>query len=89
MSNKPFCGECSFCIDGFCTVCQQTVLGHERCSLHRHTMTVEQIEKVLHTYQKWRRGGRGKQPHPYVVGVAIDGAIKSLRSYANCKCGEL
>lgn len=34
---------------------------------------------ILHHFQKWRRGGRGKQPNPTIIGDAIDRAIQTLR----------
>jgi hypothetical protein len=35
--------------------------------------------RALHHYQKWRRGGNGRPPHPFVVGQTIDNAIRALR----------
>lgn len=38
-------------------------------------MTVKQAIKILRRFNKWRRGGKGKQPDPKQVGEAIDVAI--------------
>lgn len=38
-------------------------------------MTVIQAIKVLRRFNKWRRGGEGKQPDPKQVGEAIDVAV--------------
>lgn len=38
-------------------------------------MTVKQAIKILRRYNKWRRGGEGKQPDPKQVWEAIDVAI--------------
>ena len=35
--------------------------------------------RALHHFQKWRRGGTGRAPHPFVVGQTIDNAIRALR----------
>ena len=38
-------------------------------------MTVKQAIKVLKKHNKWRRGGRGSQQDPKIIGEAIDVAI--------------
>lgn len=38
-------------------------------------MTVKQAIKILRRFNKWRRGGEGRQPDPKQVGEAIDVAI--------------
>ena len=50
-------------------------------------MTGKQAIKILRRYNKWRRGGKGKQPDPKQVGEAIDVAVVILSHYA--KSGEL
>lgn len=45
-------------------------------------MKVKEIIRVLHAYQKWRRGANIPQPDPKEIGRAIDGAIRELR---NCQ----
>lgn len=35
--------------------------------------------RVLHYYQKWRRGCKGKQPSGRIVGMAIDCALRDMR----------
>ena len=35
--------------------------------------------EIKNHYQKWRRGGNGRPPHPFVVGQTIDNAIRALR----------
>lgn len=35
--------------------------------------------KILHHYQKWRRGAKTEPLHPKIIGLAIDAAIKGLR----------
>lgn len=42
-------------------------------------MTVYQILKNLHLYQKWRRGGKGPQPDPKEIGETLDETIRLLR----------
>lgn len=38
-------------------------------------MTVKQAIKILRRFNKWRRGGEGRQPDPKKVGEAIDVAV--------------
>ena len=45
-------------------------------------MKIKEIIRVLHTYQKWRRGEDIPMPDPKEIGRAIDGAIRELR---NCQ----
>lgn len=42
-------------------------------------MTRKEALKILHTYQKWRRGANIPHPTPKEVGQAIDVAIRELR----------
>lgn len=82
----PYCGECSFLshedIDGFgcCDITRCEQRCSDQCTINRATITDKQAEKILHHFQKWRRGHKGPQPHPYVVGQAIDKAIKTLHN---------
>jgi hypothetical protein len=83
--SKPHCGECNFfsheSIDGYgqCDVTGREQQCSDQCTLCYKTMTAKQAETVLHHYQKWRRGGKGEMPPPYVIGQAIDRAIMHLR----------
>lgn len=45
-------------------------------------MKVKEIIRVLHAFQKWRRGADMQMPDPKEIGRAIDGAIRELR---NCQ----
>ena len=45
-------------------------------------MTIKQAIKVLERANKWRRGGKGKQPDPKEFGEAIDVAIVMLENKA-------
>lgn len=43
-------------------------------------MTRKEALKILHIYQKWRRGSETiPMPHPKEIGIAIDVAIRELR----------
>lgn len=44
-------------------------------------MTRKEALKILHTYQKWRRGKNNdiSLPTPKEIGIAIDIAIRELR----------
>ena len=39
-------------------------------------MTIKQAAKILTAYNKWRRGGKAKQPDPVKIGEAIDTLLK-------------
>jgi hypothetical protein len=83
MIQKPHCGECSFflCEDisgyGWCEIRRREQRCDDECSLK---YTDSETEDILHHYQKWRRGGKAPQPKPYIVGRAIDQAIRVLRA---------
>ena len=48
-------------------------------------MKVKEIIRVLHAFQKWRRGADIPMPAPKEIGRAIDGAIRELRNYQRMK----
>ena len=48
-------------------------------------MKVKEIIRVLHAYQKWRRGDNIPMPDPREIGRAIDGAIRELRNFQRLK----
>lgn len=85
MTRPCKCGECSFFshedIDGrgYCRITERWPECSEECTFAKLWMTTKQSERVLHYLQKWRKGGRGRQPHPYVIGKAIDSALHILR----------
>ena len=93
--SKPHCGECTFfsheSIDGYgwCDVTDREQQCSDQCTLQYKIMTSKQAEKVLHHYQKYRRGGKNPMPHPYVIGQAIDRAICDMRKRKYCKCCEI
>lgn len=84
--SKPHCGECSFFkyedTDGYglCDVTQREQRCSDHCVVHYKSMTPKACLRVLHEYQKWRRGGKGPMPHPYVIGLSIDKAITIIRN---------
>lgn len=41
-------------------------------------MTLDEALKILVKYQRWRRGADMPQPSPYIVGEALDEAIKFI-----------
>ena len=80
--NKPLCGECPFFkhedIDGYgiCNADDMKKRCSDKCNVCN---SLKSTERILDYFQKWRRGDNIKMPHPYVVGIAIDWAIKVLR----------
>lgn len=42
-------------------------------------MTHDEALKILHTFQKWRRGANIPMPNPTLIGQAIDEAIRVMR----------
>ena len=83
--SKPHCGECSFFSHedtdgyGWCDIECRVQRCSDKCTISRTSITDKQAERVLHYSQKWRRGAKIEQPSPYVLGIAIDRAIKVLR----------
>ena len=43
-------------------------------------MTTEEAIKILSNYNKWRRGAEIPQPDPKELGLAIDFAVKKMKS---------
>lgn len=82
---EPYCGECSFMRNegtdgyGWCPIRGHSVHCEDGCYLDHTKMSAREIAKGLHYYQKWRRGGDGELPQPYVIGKLIDAAIYTLR----------
>ena len=54
-----------------------------KCIFDRTNISMEKAVKVLHDFQKYRRGATELIycPPPYIIGVAIDKAIHVMRSY--------
>ena len=81
--NKICCGGCSFFkyedMDGYgwCDIRNKVHRCSDLCELQ--DMSVRDCIKTLHFYQKYRRGGNIKMPHPTLIGLAIDKAIHELR----------
>lgn len=44
-------------------------------------MTVKQAINVLKKHNNWRRGGRGGQQDPKIIGEAIDVAIEVMEQF--------
>lgn len=53
------------------------------CMFDRTNISKEKAAKVLHDFQKYRRGATELIycPPPYVIGIAIDKAINAMRSW--------
>lgn len=85
MTKPCKCGECSFFKHedvngrGYCIISRNQYRCDDLCEFKEGYISKVETLRGLHYYQKWRRGGNGKQPHPYVVGQMIDSAIRSLR----------
>lgn len=82
---KPLCEQCIFfeyedaAGNGYCNIKYREQRCSDRCEVTRENLTTRETIRILHTFQKWRRGHKGPMPHPYVIGQAIDKAIKELR----------
>lgn len=48
-------------------------------------MKIKEIIRVMHAFQKWRRGADMPMPDPKEIGRAIDGAIRELRNFQRLK----
>lgn len=80
-----YCGECSYAKDEdvygymYCKIMDGSTHCSNLCHLSHEALTPKQTAKLLHIFQKWRMGGKGKMPNPYIIGAAIDNSIRILR----------
>lgn len=85
MTRPCKCGECAFFknedINGYghCIITLNQYRCDDICKFKEDHMSDVEALRALHHFQKWRRGGTGKAPHPFVVGQTIDNAIRALR----------
>lgn len=85
MAQIPYCGECSFFKyedtygQGVCDIKGRITFCERQCDIHYLTLTERQALRILHHFQKYRRGGKKPMPQPYIIGQAIDKAIRTLR----------
>ena len=81
------CGNCPFFKHedmyghGWCDLIEGKTYCSDKCNYVEayEFMTPKRALKVLHSFQKWRRGGKGKMIDPLIIGYAIDEAIRTLR----------
>ena len=54
-----------------------------KCMFDRTNISNDKAVRVLHDYQKYRRGATKLIycPPPYVIGIAIDKAIRAMRRW--------
>lgn len=85
MSQTGKCGECAFFKNedangyGHCIITLNQYRCDDLCKFKEDHMSDVETLRALHHYQKWRRGGNGRPPHPFVIGQTIDNAIRTLR----------
>lgn len=83
----PHCGECPLfqyeCTDGWgwCDVRERKAYCGDQCEVEYKKMTPHHAVKILHYAQKWRRGKKIDPIPPYLLGQAIDKAIKTMRQW--------
>ena len=53
----------------------------DQCEVEYKKMTPHHAVKILHYAQKWRRGKKIDPIPPYLLGQAIDKAIKTMRQW--------
>ena len=81
----PYCGECPYflyeCLDGFgiCDIQKRKTNCSFVCDFADRPPTPVETEHLLHHYQKYRRGTKPNAPIPFLIGVAIDEAIRIIR----------
>ncbi len=81
----PCCGECPCflyeCLDGLgiCDIQKQTTNCSFVCDFADRPPTPKETGRLLHHYQKYRRGTKPNAPSPFLIGVAIDEAIRIIR----------
>ena len=85
MTRPCKCGECAIFKNedangyGHCIITLNQYRCDDLCKFKEDHMSAVETLRALHHYQKWRRGGNGRPPHPFVVGQTIDNAIRALR----------
>lgn len=86
MNTETDCKECPFFkvtnqdgSIGRCTLIKCYARTSYPCYYRCADLPEDKAEKVLHNFQKWRRGGNGKMLPPFLIGKAIDVSIRLLR----------
>lgn len=85
MTRPCKCGECAFFKNedangyGHCIITLNQYRCDDLCKFKEDHMSDMETLRALHHFQKWRRGGNGRPPHPFVIGQTIDNAIRTLR----------
>lgn len=84
--NVPhYCGECPHFLyedangDGYCDITENTTNCSSLCIFISKIPTPHECEKILHYYQRYRRGANIKMQAPFLIGLVIDEAIKMFR----------
>lgn len=75
------CKECPFHKGNICHITETRTSDFVICAITRYSITTEGALKVLHHFQKWRKGADIGQPNSTVLGAAMDKAINVLRKY--------
>lgn len=82
------CGACPFFKQdkektfGWCKLLDEIAYKDQSCNRLgiSEFMSPSMALRILHQYQKWRRGCKDRMASPYLIGEAIDEAIRILRT---------
>lgn len=82
INRLDICGKCPFYREHMCKIFGFETKYGNVCGDMTITSVMDkrQALKVLHAFQKWRRGSNIKMPPPCIIGDAIDVAIKTMRN---------
>lgn len=92
MNNKCSCINCVYRVNSElentfrCRLNKSTIKENPYlavCMFDRINIGNMRARKILHDYQKYRRGSVSilRCPNPYLIGIAIDKAIRCLRMF--------
>lgn len=85
-SKEVYCGECplfkyeDFDGIGICDICKHERHCGDICKFITDGMYEQETLRMLHYCQKWRRGANIKMPPPTLLGLAIDSAMRIIRT---------
>lgn len=85
-----YCGECPHFIyedvngGGYCEITENYTKCSFPCVFVSKIPKPSECEKILHYYQRYRRGANIKMQAPFLIGLVIDEAIKMFRQQRKC-----
>lgn len=85
-NKEDYCGECPLFMYedinglGFCAAQKGWMHYADICAFWTGPMDNDEVLRILHYAQKWRRGANTKMLSPTLFGLAIDNAMRIIRN---------